>query len=115
MPLLLFRAFFIAAFCMYLCTSASAQSISFLQQQNYTVGNDPRSAAFADFNGDGFMDMVVANDAGNGTGGSPTLSIMISKGDGTFAYGQTIPTSDLAYYVRSADFNGDGRADLVVA
>jgi len=109
------RVFLVATFWMYICTPAFSQSISFLPRQDYTVGDDPRSAAFGDFNSDGRLDMVVANDAGSGTGASPTLSVLLGNGRGAFTLGSTIPTSDLPYYIRSADFNGDGRDDLVVA
>src|SRR5438094_397844 len=109
------RTFLAATFWMYVCIPAFSQSVSFLPRRDYTVGNDPRSAAFGDFNGDGRMDIVVANDAGNGTGGAPTLSVLLGDGRGAFTLSSTIPVDTLPYYIQSADFNGDGRPDLVIA
>jgi hypothetical protein len=109
------RVAFAAMIWMGVCTPAFAQSISFLPRQDYAVGDDPRSAAFGDFNGDAHVDMVVANDAGNGTGGPPTLSVLLGNGTGAFSVSSTIPVDSLPYYIRSADFNNDNRPDLVIA
>src|SRR5207249_6811825 len=43
------------------------------------VGNNPRSVIVADFSGDGFLDMAVANQGDN------SISLFRGNGDGTFA------------------------------
>src|SRR5436189_5516326 len=104
----LVRAFLVATFCIHICTPAFAQNLSFLPRQNYTVGDDPLSAAFGDVNGDGRIDMVVANDAGNGTGAPPTLSVMLGNVSRAFTLGGTIPLTAPTYHLRSAELNVDG-------
>jgi len=76
---------------------------------NFGAGLAPRSVASADFNGDGNLDLTVANANGN------NVSVLLGNGTGGFAaavnYGAgTIPTS-----VTTGDFNGDGNADMAVA
>lgn len=83
---------------------------SFTTQTPISV-NDPQMIVAADFNGDGHPDLAIL-------GGSSlnTLSIALNNGNGTFAapvaysFGSgVIAINDIA----AADFNGDGRTDLV--
>jgi hypothetical protein len=72
----------------------------------------PISIAVADFNGDGNLDIAVANRSSN------DISVLLGKGNGTFAKavnysagtGGPDPVSIVA-----ADVNGDGKPDLIVA
>jgi hypothetical protein len=66
--------------------------------------------ATGDFNGDGILDLVVANDTDPGT-----LTILLGNGDGTFHSGDTYVVGSFLKYVAVADFNGDGIRDLAVA
>ena len=61
--------------------------------------------ASADFNGDGFPDLVVRNDPG-------TL-VLLGKGDGSFSAGTSFDF--IANYAAAGDLNGDHRKDLVLA
>jgi hypothetical protein len=67
-----------------------------------------------DFNGDLLADAGLLRDAGNGTA---VLSVMLSRGDGTFGAeqewwsGPLHLTSDV--FVAAGDVNGDGKADLI--
>jgi FG-GAP-like repeat/FG-GAP repeat len=67
--------------------------------------NDNPYLILADLNGDGRLDMVIAN-----TGGS--VSIMLGNGDGTFRPPAFYPTDGFSATVIAADFNGDGILDL---
>jgi DNA-binding winged helix-turn-helix (wHTH) protein len=81
-----------------------------LIRHDFFVGSRPDSVAVGDFNGDGKLDLAVAN-AGDGS-----VSILLGKGNGTFqspmsyAAGQG-PFSQVAV----GDFNGDGKLDVVVS
>jgi hypothetical protein len=83
---------------------------TFLSPASYPLGSIPGQPALADLNGDGVLDMVVAN-----TGFGGNLSVLIGNGDGTFKPAVTYPTAFGAGYVVVADFNGDGKPDIAVA
>jgi hypothetical protein len=69
------------------------------------------SIAVADFNGDGRLDLAVANTV---FGLGPRVSVMLSNGDGSFQPPQYFVAGANPRSVMAADFNGDGIADLVV-
>jgi Bacterial Ig-like domain (group 3)/FG-GAP-like repeat len=102
---------------------------TFQPQQTYIVGNRPDSIAMADFNGDGFLDLAVLNSADD------NVTVLLGNGDGTFVLEQscaaefvpgthtegtptcvtaTFPVGNDAVQIATADFNADGKADLVV-
>src|SRR5438876_9066803 len=69
------------------------------------------------FNGDGKLDLVVANLYENPTdnhGGS--IGVLLGNGDGTFQPAVSYLSGGwFAHSVAVADVNGDGKPDLVVA
>ncbi len=73
------------------------------------VGHQPRSIAVADFNGDGILDLAVAN------AGSNNVSILLGDGTGNFGQALTVPTGLQPFAVTVGDFNGDGKLDLAIA
>ena len=77
--------------------------------QGLPVGSSPDATAVSDLNGDGALDLVVAN------GGSDTVSVLLGNGDGTFQLAQTLAVASDPTAVAVADLNGDGKPDLVVA
>jgi hypothetical protein len=75
------------------------------------VGNCPFGVAVADFNGDGKLDLAVANWYDN------TVSILLGNGDGTFtpAPGSPVAAGGTPMALAVGDFNGHGKLDLAVA
>lgn len=74
----------------------------------FKVGDAPRSIAHGDFNGDGYIDLIVANWS------SRDLSVLLGDGRGYYQDQRRIPLDDSPYVVRRGDFNGDGHQDLAV-
>ena len=78
---------------------------------NYTVGGVPTAIVAGDFNRDGHLDLAVANYGDLiGTG---TVSILLGRGDGTFAAGATYSMLGPEAIV-TGDLDGDGKLDLAV-
>ena len=80
---------------------------------NYSAGSGPSSVAVGDFNGDGRLDLVVA-DQGT-TNGDNKINVLLGNGDGTFQPAVSYNTGPNPTSVAVADFNADGKLDLVVA
>jgi Bacterial Ig-like domain/FG-GAP-like repeat len=70
----------------------------------------PRGVALGDFNGDGRMDVVTANDYTK----DGSISILLGNGDGTLQASQTIAVGASTDWVAVDDFNGDGKSDVAV-
>ena len=94
-----------------LLASATAwtQTISFQPALSSTVGQGPLAIAAGDFNGDGKMDLAIAN------GANQTISVLLGKGGGAFlpARSYSLPATCAPNYLAVGDFKKDGHADLL--
>jgi uncharacterized protein (TIGR03437 family) len=84
----------------------------------YAVDAEPTSLVVTDFNNDGIPDLVVASgtpvllgpDAGN-----KNMTFLIGNGDGTFRGASIYAAGNGTNSVAIADFNKDGKPDLIAA
>lgn len=83
---------------------------TFRRAVTYPVGAGPAGPAIADFNGDGELDIAVANIA------SGTISLLYGKGNGTFkpARNINIGSNTEPIAAMAGDFNRDRAPDLAV-
>lgn len=74
------------------------------------VGTAPRCVAVGDFNGDGKLDFVTANQESN------NVSVLLGNGHGGFApaKGSPVALEAAPRFMVVADFNGDKKLDLAV-
>jgi uncharacterized protein (DUF2141 family) len=74
------------------------------------------SVAVADVNGDGYPDLVAANDCQGVNCNNNGVSVLLNNGDGTFQPAVTYGVPGyISYSVAIADVNHDGKPDLLVA
>jgi hypothetical protein len=85
---------------------------------NLPANSNPIGVAIADMNGDGFPDIVVANNVGS------SVSVLLNNGSGSFSLGGVAPggsfptgssggTATGPFGIVTGDFNGDGKIDAL--
>ncbi|MGZ4779599.1 MAG: FG-GAP repeat domain-containing protein, partial [Thermoanaerobaculia bacterium] len=81
------------------------------QTDHFVPGSSPFlfGGAVADFNGDGNLDFVVADQTSN------SVTIFYGAGNGSLTVSPAIAMGNTPYEVVAADFNGDGIPDLATA
>jgi DNA/RNA endonuclease YhcR with UshA esterase domain len=93
----------------FLSITNSTATVGFRLASSPSTGNYPSSVAVGDFNGDGKLDLAVANLD------SDTVSILLGDGAGNFTLASSPSTGNYPSSVAVGDFNGDGKEDLAVA
>jgi Bacterial Ig-like domain (group 3)/FG-GAP-like repeat len=99
-------------------TPVFAQTFNQAPGSPVQTGNAPSIAGVGDFNEDGIPDLAIEN------AGDNTISILLGKGDGTFAAATPVPQigtppcENISFQSNCAivvgDFNNDGHADLAL-
>jgi hypothetical protein len=79
----------------------------------FPVGTNPVSVAVGEFNGDGKLDLAIANSKISGN----TVTVLLGDGTGSFteAPGSPFAAGTYSQSVAVGDFNGDGKLDLAIA
>ena len=90
-------------------TLAGAQNNLFTTTTTNSVAAGPTAMAYGDFNGDGRVDLAVADF----TAGS--ISILLGTGDGNFQPTVNYTVGRNATGIVTGDFNRDGHIDLAIA
>src|SRR5690349_19617747 len=88
-------------------------AVSFKQGQAYPVGTSPQAVVIADFNMDSKVDLAVMNFGDPSVNDNGSVSILLGNGDGTFQPATNVIAGTNPTAIAAADFNADGRADLV--
>lgn len=81
----------------------------FCSKSDFLTGSVPFSVVTADFNGDGILDLAVANS------NSDSVSVLLGTGMGSFGSKTDFATGAAPFAVAVGDFNADGKLDLITA
>jgi Ca2+-binding RTX toxin-like protein len=91
-------------------TGGSGGANAFTAPTYFPVGRGPESVATGDINGDGFVDIVTAN---NITG---DISVLIGRGDGTFASAVNLKAGGKQpIEIQLANIDGDTDLDIITS
>jgi uncharacterized repeat protein (TIGR01451 family) len=101
-----------------LCHSAVGANIGFSSAKNYPLDSSPfdtiSGVVMGDFNGDGKVDLAVANSGYAPLGHDGNVAILLGNGDGTFQAAKNFPAGKNPSFIAVGDFDGDRKLDLLV-
>jgi hypothetical protein len=95
-------------------TATGATTPSFAARQDFATGSAPDAVAVGDFNGDGVLDLAVANSRSNSVSLLQNTTAPGASAS-SFATNQDFATGTDPASVALADYSGDGMMDLAVA
>ena len=98
-----------------LTTLPAATTPSFGSAQDFTVGAQPSFLACADINGDGLLDLIVANNNAAGTISVLLNTTAVGAATASFAAHADFTVGDNPTGLAVGDLNGDGKPDVAVA
>jgi hypothetical protein len=90
---------------------------AFAPNTDYPTSSSAEAVALGDLNGDGKLDVVAASHGGASV--TPSVSVLLGRGDGTFSAkvdypSQYLPISEYQLIsLALGDLNGDGRLDII--
>ncbi len=95
---------FIAPFVWSFTSTAKPSNLVFGQPNTIEVGTSPNGITTGDFDGDGYLDIAVANDG---------VTILKNNGTGAFVASSSVSINS-PYGITTGDFDGDGDLDLAI-
>src|SRR6267142_3132014 len=91
--------------------------VTYATESGTNPAGNPVALLATDIDGDGVLDLSVVNQGNGSVAGSVSIllgHVLNGKGDGTFVAPKTYSVGVKPTAIASADFNADGRPDLVI-
>ncbi len=102
-----FSLFFSVVILLSMCIAAQASPPLYYGRVDFQAGEGPESVAAGYLDGDGNLDLAVANGGGN-------VSVLLGNGDGSFQSPVNYTVGDGPISLAMEDLDGDGALDVAV-